>query len=163
MNALHYFQIKVKKDVDDEKEKESKKSPYEIKETNGKVNMAYTTDEAGLKPVFALPNSGHLTNGHTNYDFTKLWWHKRTIVEPTGLELMYGGRDWRSLYNADIHSMTMLGIVIPTAPNLCTEAVIDRVMITRMLAHWMKPRYNKSAILLPAFGRSIRVIHNAYS
>ena len=32
-----------------------------------------------------------------------------------------------------------------------------------MLAHWMKPRYNQSAILLPAFGRSIRVLHNAYS
>ena len=33
----------------------------------------------------------------------------------------------------------------PQPPNLCTEAVIDRVMITCMLAHWMKPRYNQSA------------------
>ena len=30
-----------------------------------------------------------------------------------------------------------------------------------MLAHWIKPRNNQSAIFLPAFGRSIRVLHNA--
>ena len=47
----------------------------------------------------------------------------------------------------------------PQPPNLCTEAVIDHAM----LAHWMKPRYNQSAILLPAFGRSIRGLRNDYS
>ena len=51
----------------------------------------------------------------------------------------------------------------PQPPNFCMEAVIDRVMITCKLAHWMKQPYNQSAILLPAFGRSIRVLHNAYS
>ena len=51
----------------------------------------------------------------------------------------------------------------PQPPNFCTEAVIARVMITCMLAHWMKPRHNQSAILLPAFGRTIQVLHNAYS
>ena len=50
----------------------------------------------------------------------------------------------------------------PQAPNLyrgrdwsCHDNLV--------LAHWMKPRYKQSAILLPAFGRSIQVLYNANS
>ena len=53
----------------------------------------------------------------------------------------------------------------PQPPNLCTEAVIDRVTVMRtwILAHGIKPRNNQSTILFPPFGRSIPVLHNADS
>ena len=43
----------------------------------------------------------------------------------------------------------------PQPPNFCMGAVIDRAMRTWILAHWIKPRNNQSAIFLPVFGRSI--------
>ena len=64
--------------------------------------------------------------------------------------------------NKTVH-VYMLPSSYPQPPNLCEEAVIDRAMRTWILAHWIKPRNNQSAIFLPAFGRSIRVLHNADS
>ena len=46
----------------------------------------------------------------------------------------------------------------PQAPNKYTEAVIDHVMRTCRLAHWIEPRNNQSAIFFPVFGRSVRTI-----
>ena len=39
-------------------------------------------------------------------------------------------------------------------PNFCTKAAIDLVVITCMLAHWMKPRYNQPAIFQHLEGAS---------
>ena len=45
----------------------------------------------------------------------------------------------------------------------CIRAVINHVLRTRKLAHWMKLCNNQSVIFLPALRRSIRVLHNADS
>ena len=73
------------------------------------------------------------------------------------------GRVWPGVAGGGRVLFTILMSPIEASSYFCTEAVIDHVMITCMLAHRMKSRYNQSAILLPAFGRSIRVLHNVDS